>query len=82
LVHDLRVDGDGLLDDLQILQERFQVDMSNFRFDRYSPSEVSVDTLLALFPLMRRLRYAKYRPITLDLIERSIAERRWPDPED
>lgn len=82
LVQDLGIDGDNLMDDLKVLQERFKVDMKDFRFELYSPTELSKDAFFfGLLPrwLATKGRQAKYRPITLELIERSIAQKRWAD---
>ncbi|MFJ4143844.1 hypothetical protein [Pseudomonas sp. NPDC089734] len=43
LLHDLGLCGDDILDEFKILQDEFGVDLSDFEFKEYFPSELSKD---------------------------------------
>lgn len=46
LLHDLDLCGDDILDEFKILQDNFGVDLSDFEFKKYFPSELSKDAYL------------------------------------
>lgn len=81
LQHDLGEIGDNLLDDLEVMHREFGVDLTNFNWTRYTPSEGE-----RLFPasLLSRLRgtyrpLAEYEPITLGLLARALQTKMWPE---
>lgn len=86
LLHDLGLCGDDVLDEFKILQDEFGIDLSDFEFKRYFPSEFSMD---AYFITIRRLLravglgkivdriYDKYREVSLGMIESTIRQRKW-----
>ncbi|GHT99893.1 hypothetical protein FACS1894154_07900 [Betaproteobacteria bacterium] len=84
MYHDLGVYGNAALSCLEILKSRFQVDLSDFQFDRFFPRECVKSRMLAhvlRIPLVGalvkvRLR-DKYLPLSLDMIDDAIRERRW-----
>jgi Protein of unknown function (DUF1493) len=84
LFHDLRIYGDSALEDLEILQERFGVDLSEFEFGKYFPPQFEGSNKLEAFILtsipfasmiVRRRR--TYLPLTLEMINRAIRAKRW-----
>jgi hypothetical protein len=86
LLHDLGLCGDDILDEFKILQDEFGVDLSEFDFKKYFPSEPSMD---AYFITIRRLLRAvglgkvvnrvcgKYPAVSLGKIESTISQRKW-----
>lgn len=79
MLHDLRLMGDNFLDTLEILDTEFDVDMSEFDWSRYTPSDgellfpwLPIAWLLGKFP-----RPGAYEPLTLGMIAVALKEKRW-----
>ena len=86
LLHDIGLSGDDVLDEFKILQDEFGVDLSDFEFNKYFPSELSTDAfLLILRPLLRAVGlqrivihiFDKYSEFTLGMIESTIRQKKW-----
>lgn len=86
LYHDLGIFGDDAIEYMQLLHQRFGVDLSRFDVDRYFPPEFEGRNkleafFLTLIPfsgfLLRRRR--SYPPLMLAMIDRSIRAKRWMD---
>ena len=83
ILHDLRIGGDDAAELLNAFQREFDVDMTDFRFQDYFPSEVGIGTVeLARFigsklGVAKRPPLSRFRSITVaDLV--LIAEAgRW-----
>ena len=73
LVRDLGIDGDDLLDCIEILRDRFDVDLSDFQWKCYMHDEAH----FLDWPSAKR-QDVKLRPITLKLIKEIINSKRWP----
>lgn len=91
LLHDIGLCGDSILDDFKILQDEFDVDLSDFEFKKYFPTELSTESLLlTLRPLLRAVGlqwvvnniYHKYPEVTLGMIESTIRLRKWVSERD
>ena len=79
LLHDMKLLGDTAEEQLVMLRDQFGVDMRRFEFNQYFPNEFSLDAfVLTLLPwhILRRL-LVKYRPLSLGMIDRVLAEKKW-----
>src|ERR1700753_1279340 len=72
LYHDLGLYGDGAIEDMEFLAERFNVDMSNFAFVAYFPPQFEGRNWIEVqlfnsIPLLHRILRGRraYRPLTL-----------------
>jgi Protein of unknown function (DUF1493) len=88
---DLGWNGDNFFDDMQLLIDKYKVDFSDFDWSKfvYSTGELSsthfLFRLLKFFIGERALKYSlqgvdpfrKLEPLTLDMIERAIVNKRW-----
>jgi hypothetical protein len=60
LLHDMRLCGDDAIEHFQILHKNFGVDLSNFNFDKYFPSETSdAAATMADFDLLQLFKLSK-----------------------
>jgi len=78
---DLKLNGDNLIDTLEVLRTKFGVDMSDFNLAKYGHDEAYylsawrfLDTARGLDPMGGR------KVITLAMIEESLRVGRWADP--
>jgi hypothetical protein len=85
LFHDLAIYGEAAEDCMKILEDVYHVDMTNFDFDTFFPSEFPGRTrltqaLLWHIPFARYFleRKVMYEPLTLAMIETVIRSRQWP----
>ena len=85
MYHDLGVYGDSAIEDMQVLAEKFGVNLSNFDFDRYFPPQfegrnrfemVLINSLPFVSKIVRDRR--EYLPVTLAMIDQSLREKTWP----
>ena len=82
LMHDLHLVGDDLIDVVEVLHRKFDVDLTNFDPCRYTPGEFTPRIyLFSALPRSRaaRLRMSGYDEITLEMIEAAIRAKRWPE---
>jgi len=82
LFHDMNLFGDNIADEFQLMQKEFGVDFNTFHFSKYFPSEVGYDWEHFVLLFLRGTRWAKkakdkYPPITLDMIEQTISQKKW-----
>lgn len=85
LFHDLGLYGDSAEECMFVLQKKFQVDLSNFSFEKHIPPEFEGRSRLDAFvrsltmPIESRLirDRTKYEPVTLEAINRSMIIGRW-----
>jgi hypothetical protein len=81
LQSDLKLDGDDLIEVLELLASKFGIDMSRFRLEDYGHDE---GFHLSPLRLLDRLRgtdvLAGKKVITLATIEESLKLGRWPAP--
>jgi len=80
LLQDRRLFGDNAHDELRVLEKQYGVDFSDFSFDKYFPGNFGWDHFVLTF--LPRTQIAKkivdrYPPITLAMIEKLIAEKKW-----
>jgi hypothetical protein len=82
LLQDIGLTGDNAWDEFTLMHKEFGVDLTHFAMDRYFPSELSSDSLILNFlwrtPLAERVRQ-KYPEITLEMIERVLTVKAWPN---
>jgi Protein of unknown function (DUF1493) len=75
---DLRLDGDDLIDTLEILTRKFDVDLSDFNLAKYGHEEGFYLTAKDILYAMRGLDPMEgRRVITLAMIEESLRLGRW-----
>ena len=86
LYHDLGLYGDGAIEDMEFLAERFSVDMSNFVFDYYFPPQFEGRNwaeyeLFNSIPFLHRILRGRrsYRELTLRMIDEAMKVGRWQD---
>ena len=85
LYHDMNIYGDIAEAYMEVLEGEFSVDMSEFYFEQYFPSEFYNGTMFMAFifsvaPVLRwRVEESKnhYIPVTLEMIDESIERRVW-----
>src|SRR5262245_9354472 len=77
LLHDLGVYGDDVDELLQALSERFGVDFSEFRFDRYFYGEPHLLDWSGLFWTFRGPAKSPKAPLTLSMLMAAIDRGRW-----
>ncbi|MEL6606647.1 MAG: DUF1493 family protein [Bacteroidota bacterium] len=83
ILHDLRIAGDDAEELLEAFSERFQVDLSDFEFERYFDLE-GVDPI-GLSILIRKLRGDKIpkkssHSLTLGDLEQAAINGKWIEP--
>ena len=77
---DLRLDGDNLIDTLEVLTRKFDVDLSDFNLAKYGHDEGFYLTAKNILYAMRGLDPMEGRKvITLAMIEESLRHGRWAD---
>jgi hypothetical protein len=84
LYHDLGFYGDIAESYMEVLIEHFEVDMSDFQFERYFPSEFPNSSkisnfLITYIPFFRYLfeRRSTYLPLPLSKIYQAISDKKW-----
>jgi hypothetical protein len=84
LFHDLGIYGDNALEDFQLLQDKFGVDLSDFDFRKYFPPQFEGRNRLEAFiltsiPFASRIVRSRrtYSPLTLEMIDRALRAKRW-----
>ena len=87
LFHELAIYGEAAEDCMKVLEDVYHVDMTNFDFDTFFPSEFPGKTsltqaLLWHIPFARYFleRGSMYEPLTLAMIETIIRSKQWPIP--
>lgn len=80
LLQDIGLFGDDADEELTLLKKKFDVNFSNFPFYKYFPGERGWDHFVLSF--FGKTRWGdsvkrKYPPITLNMIEQSMRNRRW-----
>lgn len=84
MYHDLGLYGDIAEAYMEVLAERYQVDLSDFEFDKFFPEEypgknaltsalISITPFAAYFARRRK----EYEPLTLEEIETAMKARTW-----
>jgi hypothetical protein len=81
LWHDLGIEGDDAETFFAAFAERFQVDLSEFDYEKHFGEEVGVNPLLYLWWKLRRADQLKRIPITLEDLVTAAIRRRWRTPE-
>jgi len=80
LLQDIGLAGDSAWEEFTTMHREFGVDLTGFEVGRYFPPEVSHDTfILRLFAWTkcgRRVK-EKYPPITLEMVEEVLRNKRW-----
>lgn len=86
MYHDLGVYGDVAEGCVEVLRDRYHVDMSRFEFDKYFPQEFIgknpfIRTLLWVAPFLGRAtrRHGKYSALTMRMVESAIRAKRWSE---
>jgi hypothetical protein len=86
LFHDLGAYGDSAIEDMQLVEEEFGVDLSGFEFAKYFPPEFEGRNgleafLISCIPFANRLirNRRSYAPLTLGMIEQSMQAGRWTE---
>lgn len=86
LYHDLGLYGDVAEASMEALEERYSVDMSQFRFERYFPPEFIGNSnfrslIYSAIPLLghlhRRRNRSNYKPLNLAVVDEVIKAKRW-----
>ena len=80
LLHDMGLFGDDANEELSVLTNDFQVDLSKFHFRKYFPGETGWDHFILTFLKNTRLGRRvmdSYPPITLDMIEEVMDKKKW-----
>jgi hypothetical protein len=80
LLHDMGLFGDDVDDELSILSTEFSVDLSTFQMRKYFPGETGWDHFILTFFKNTSWGHRvmqKYSPITLDMIDQAIANKKW-----
>jgi hypothetical protein len=87
LFHDLGIYGEAAEDYMDVLVSQYNVDMTDFDFDRYFPPEFAGKTTLTraliwTFPYIWKLfaprdEGSKFLPLTLGMIEQAIDQKKW-----
>lgn len=76
LGEDLGIDGDDASEFFENFSKEFEVDLSNFQFDKYFGSEAGFDLLLAMWQIFFDEPKQKLETITVkDLITAAIAKK-------
>jgi hypothetical protein len=91
LFHDLGIYGEAAEDYIDVLVNQYNVDMTGFDFARYFPPEFAGKTMLTraliwTFPYIWKLfsprdEGSDFLPLTLEMIEQAIHQKRWPSSE-
>jgi len=78
--HDIGSYGDNAVDDLTLIQKEFEVDFSPLPFKKYFPGAFGWEPLVLTVSWnsawASRIK-EKYSPITLDMLEEAIHQRKW-----
>lgn len=84
LYHDLGYYGDVAEANMELLESRFHVDLTDFRFDQYFPSEYWGENYAAKiinwavpFVGAKNRGRQTYPPITLEMIGNVIRQKKW-----
>ena len=86
LFHDLGLYGDDIEEMFEVMQSRFEVNLSTMPLAKYFPGEFQhrwLSVFSPLAPWFWKMRFAvqwrddRYPPITLAMIERTLKEKRW-----
>jgi Protein of unknown function (DUF1493) len=84
LCHDLGIYGEAAEDYLEVLRQKYQVDLSNFEFAEYFPAEYPYRTFVEKIifdfqPFGRWLASRKdsWQPLTLAMINAAISAKKW-----
>jgi hypothetical protein len=81
LFQDIGLFGGNAYDELRLLERDFEVDFSSFPFQKYFVTEKwGLDHFALVFLPMSNWASRvkeKYPPITLDMVEQVIAQKRW-----
>jgi hypothetical protein len=85
ILHDLGQTGDDFLDTIEVLHTKFDVDLSQMDWRRYTPTELHWDSLVFrdkrvfgfFSPAYVERRLAKYEPVTLAMIEEVLRTKKW-----
>ena len=86
MYHDLDLYGDIAEAYMEVLGKQYQVDLANFQFEKFFPTEFQgknmlTRTLLWLIPFanMASRQRNNYQPLTLSMIDRAIRTKHWQD---
>lgn len=84
MYHDLGLYGDIAEAYMEVLAERYHVDLNGFEFEKFFPREFAgksalTRALLWILPFASKAvrQRDEYLPITLEKIDRAIRSRRW-----
>ena len=86
MYHDLCLYGDIAEACIEVLAERYNVDLSGFEFDKFFPQEFVgksrfARVLLWILPyagsFARKRACPEYKPLTLDRIDQAIRTKKW-----
>ncbi|MDO9459926.1 MAG: DUF1493 family protein [Alphaproteobacteria bacterium] len=86
MYHDLGLYGDIAEAYMEVLVDRYHVDLSGFEFDKFFPPEFAgknmlTGAFLSIVPFAGSIARARqrgvYLPLTLDMIDRTIRAKRW-----
>ncbi len=84
IFHDLGIYGDDAIEFIEELAKVYEVDLTDFEFDRYFPPEFHGRTtleaaLLSLIPFGHDIarRRTRYLPLTVFMLDRVIRARSW-----
>lgn len=79
LFHDLGMYGDIAESCIETLRDSYNVDTSNFQFDKYFPQEFVGDSLFEKavlsfipFPSSKRMSKEKFKPLTFEMLRESL----------
>lgn len=86
LYHDLGIYGDIAENCMEVLADEYGVDLSEFEFSRYFPSEfvgknALTRALLWIVPFAGHAARArgKYLPLTLEMLDEALQKKSWKD---
>ncbi|MGZ5914903.1 MAG: DUF1493 family protein [Hyphomicrobium sp.] len=79
LLQDLHLQGDNLLDTLELMHKDYGVDFANFDWRRYTPSEGArlAPMPLILWLLGKYRRAEDYEPLTLGTVAAALRNKTW-----
>lgn len=76
LYEDLKIDGDDAFELLQAFSEKFNVDMSEFKYNEYFAPE-GIDIIGVLSRLFKDKEKKKLKSLTLADLEEAAKEGKW-----
>ena len=86
MYHDLGLYGEIAEAYLEVLAEHFFVDLSDFEFEKFFPTEFDGKRAITRFFLWIvpfaggvARRRGKWRPLTLEMVDRTIRAKRWEE---